>query len=121
MTIVMVMMIIVIMATKEVVKLVSWCFESSQPQKDYIRAEHKLQSISKVFIPQIIMQVFFCFVFCFSFSKHSSNSIHNFETQNQKNKHLFWSVFVFREHSTRVYCIQQGDLFHSADLHRNRC
>ena len=57
----MVMMIIVIMATKEVVKLVSWCFESSQPQKDYIRAEHKLQSISKVFIPQIIMQVFFFF------------------------------------------------------------
>ena len=34
-------------------ELVSLCFEPSQPTKDYIRAEHKLHSITKIFIPQV--------------------------------------------------------------------
>ena len=46
---------------------ISWCFEPNQPQKDYIRAEHKLHAIFKLFISQVIIpQVFFCCCFlCF--------------------------------------------------------
>ena len=43
--------------------------------------EHKFQSISKLFIPQVILPQLF-----FYFSNHSSNSIHNLGTQNQKTK-----------------------------------
>ena len=48
---------------------ISWCFEPNQPQKDYIRAEHKLHAIFKLFISQVIIpQVFFCCCFlCFFF------------------------------------------------------
>ena len=52
--------------------LVSWCFEPSQPQKDYMRAEHKRHSISKLFISQVIVP-----------------------------KVMFFSLFIFRGHSTR--------------------
>ena len=47
--------------------------------KDYIRAEHKLQSISKLFISQVIIpQVMFVYGF-------------------------FFSLFIFRGHSTREH------------------
>ena len=34
---------------------------------------------------------------------------------------FFFSLSIFRGHSTWGTCIQQGDLFYSAGLHRNRC
>ena len=36
-------------------------------------------------------------------------------------KSCFLSLFISRGLSTRKSCIQQGDLFYSASLHRNRC
>ena len=33
---------------------------------------------------------------------------------------LIFSLFIFREHSTRGTCVRQGDLFYSAGLHRNQ-
>ena len=69
------------------IKLISWCFEPSQPQRIYIRAEHKLHSISKLFfsqgiIPQAFFFSFFSFFLCFF---------------------LFFQprLFIFRRHSTR--------------------
>ena len=57
--------------------------------KDYIRAEHKLQSISKLFISQVIIpQVMF-----------------------------FEPIYIPRSLNTGT-SIQQGDLFYSAGLHR---
>ena len=82
----------------KVSQLVSWCFEPSQPQKDYcIRAEHKLQSISKVFIHCTTS------LFC---SKHSSNSINNFGTQNQKNNNTCFAAYLYSAGT------QHGDLHH---------
>ena len=44
---------------KRVSSFVSWCSEPSQPQMTTIRAEHKLQSIAKLVVPQVIIpQVF---------------------------------------------------------------
>ena len=49
-------------------KLVSWCLQPSQPQKDYIRAEHKLYSISKLSISQVmILRVMFFVVVVLSY------------------------------------------------------
>ena len=60
--------------------------------RDYIRAEHKLHSISKLFISQVIIpQVMF-----------------------------FEPIYIPWALNTGT-CIQQGDLFSSAGLHRNRC
>ena len=58
--------------------------------KDYIRAEHKLHSISKLFISQVIIpQVMF-----------------------------FESIYIPRVLNTGT-CLRQGDLFYSAGLRRN--
>ena len=58
--------------------------------KDYIRAEHKLHSISKLFISQVIIpQVMFS-----------------------------EPIFIPRALNTGT-CIRQGDLFYSAGLHGN--
>ena len=58
--------------------------------KDYIRAEHKLHSISKLFISQVILpQVMF-----------------------------FEPIYIPRALNMGT-CIQQGNLFYSAGLHRN--
>ena len=62
----------------------------SSTTKDYIRAEHKLHSISKLFISQVIIpQVMF-----------------------------FEPIYIPRALNTGT-CIRQGDLFYSAGLHRN--
>ena len=58
--------------------------------KDYIRAEHKLHSISKIFISQVIIP----------------------------DVMVFEPVYNPRELSTGT-CIQLGDLFYFAGLHRN--
>ena len=57
--------------------------------KDYIRAGHKLHSISRLFISQVIPQVMF-----------------------------FEPISITRAPNSGT-CIQQGDLFYSAGLHRN--
>ena len=58
--------------------------------KDYIRAEQKLHSISKLFMSQVIIpQVMF-----------------------------FEPIYIPRALNTGT-CIRQGDLFYSAGLHRN--
>ena len=70
-------------------------------KKNYIRVEHKLHSISKLFISQVILpQVmlwFFFFCVCVWF---------------------FFPIYIPRALNTGT-CIQQGDLFYSAGLHRN--
>ena len=58
--------------------------------KDYIRAEHKLHSISKIFISQVIITEVM----------------------------VFEPIYIPRELNTGAY-IRQGDLFYSAGLHRN--
>ena len=62
--------------------LVLWAQSTT---KDYIRAEHKLQSVSQVThsTSHRTSSLFF-------FSNHSSNSIYNFRAQNQKNNNMFW-------------------------------
>ena len=60
-------------------ELVSWCFEPRQPQKITSGVERKVQSIPKLFIPQVIIsQISF-------FSDHNSAAMHNFGTQALKN------------------------------------
>ena len=63
-------------------------------------------------------------LFC---SNHSSNSIHNFGTQNQREKkedknetHVLEPIYIPWA-LNRGTCIRQSDLFHSAGLHRNPC
>ena len=76
-----------LLASTGVSKLVSWCFEPSQPQRITSRLEHKLHSISKLFISQvIILQVM-----------------------------SFEPIYIPRALNTGT-CIQQGDLFYSAGL-----
>ena len=61
--------------------------------KDYIRAEHKLHSISKLFISQVVIPQVRCF---------------------------FESIYIPRARNTGTFT-QQRNLSYSAGLHRNRC
>ena len=82
-----------------------------------MRAEHKLQSISKLFIPQVIIsQVFFSSFFL----KAQVKFYPQFWDANQKNKHALQPIYIPRALNTGT-CIQQSVLFQSAGLHRNRC
>ena len=74
-------------------QLVSWCFKPSQPQKDYIRAEHKLYYNSKL---NIISQVIILPQFM-----------------------IFEPIYMPRALNTGT-SIQQGDLFYSAGQHRKK-
>ena len=74
-------------------QLVSWLVGTLNPvnHKDYTQAEHKLHSISRPFISQVIIpQVLF-----------------------------LEPIYIPRALSIGT-CLQQGDLFYSAGLHRNR-
>ena len=59
-----------------------------------------------------------------SFFFFLSNSINNFGTQNQRERkkqtRVLEPIYIPRALNTGT-CIQQGDLFYSAGLHRNRC
>ena len=97
-------------------KLVSQLLLRAQSTtKDDIRAENKLQSISQLFISQVIIpqSLFFS-------HKHNSNSIHNFGTQNQKNNNTCLGVYYTPLALNKGTCIEQSDLFYSVGLHRNR-
>ena len=55
------------------------------------------------------------------FSKHNYNSIHNSERNPRKTiTHILEPIYIPRALSTGT-CIQQGDVFYSAGLHRNWC
>ena len=70
---------------------------------DYIRAEHKLQSISKLFIPQVIVpQVFFSFFF-----KTTPQILSTISERKTRKTNMFWSLFIFRNHSKREPCIKE--------------
>ena len=77
-------------------KLVSWCFEPSQ--------QHRITSglnTNFSLSPSYSFHRSLYHKSLFFFSNHTSNSIPKFGTQNRKNKHMFWSLFIFHEHSTR--------------------
>ena len=72
-------------------KLVSWCFKLSQPQRitSGLNTNFSLSpsySFRKPFFLSLKQQLKF---------------YPQFRNANQKNKHMFWSLFIFREHSTR--------------------
>ena len=90
----------VVLVSERVSWLVLWARSAT---KDYIRAEHKLHSISKLFISQVIIpQVMFCVCVCV----------------------FVWGLLFFQpiyiprafNTGTRIW---QGNLFYSAGLHRN--
>ena len=71
-------------------------FEPSQPTKDYLRVEKKLQFISMLFIPQV------------SFSQTTNSVLFTIserkprkKKKTKKTKQMFWSLFIFRGHSRR--------------------
>ena len=110
--------------------------------EDYIRAEHKLQSVSKLFILQIIIPQDFG---AYSCSAGTQNCLASwcFEprqpqriTSGLKTNLLYLPVIHFTSNYTTSHvflaykyssgtqlntgtCIQQCDLFYSAGLHRN--
>ena len=59
---------------------------------DYIRTEHKVHSLSNLLILQVIMPQVMYFELIY----------------------ILWALNMGT-------CIQQGDLFYSVSLHRNRC
>ena len=100
-----------------------WCYKPvSQTQlwvqsttTDYIRAENKLQSILKLFLPQVIIpQV--------SFSQTTSQILSTIsECKPRKTlTHVSEPIYIPWALNTEI-CIQQGDLLYSAGLHRNQC
>ena len=98
--------------------VVSWCFELSQLQENYIRAENKLQSIFNLY------NLFYKLSYYKSlFLKPQLKLCPHFHNANLEN--MFWSLFTFREPLTRepasIVCNnEQGDLFYSAGPHSNR-
>ena len=85
-------------------QLVSKCFEPSQPQRitSGLNTNSSL-SPSYSFHKSLYHRSFL--------SNQSSYSIQNFGTQNQKNNNMFWSLFIFREHSTRESASSRMTLF----------
>ena len=89
---------------------VSWCFE---PTKDYSRAENKLQSISKLFIPQVVISHV-------PFFKQQLRFYPQFRNANrEKQQHMFRGLFISSGTSRRepasIICNEEpGDLFYSA-------
>ena len=58
-------------------------------------------------------------LFC---SNHSSNSIHNFGRQNQKNNNTCFGAYLYSASTQHGNLYPAGwDLFYSAGLHRHRC
>ena len=83
--------------------------------KDYIRAEHKLQYISKLFIARVIVpQV------CLAQSTAQIISTISERRTRKTIIHVLEPIYIPGALNTGT-CIQQGDLFYSADLYRNRC
>ena len=81
---------------ERVSQLVSWYFEPSHSQRitSGLNTNFNL-SASHSFHKSLNHKPFF------PPTNHSSNYIHNFGTQNQKNNKMLWSLFIAREHSRR--------------------
>ena len=71
---------------KIISQLVLWAQSNT---KDYIRAENKLQSISQIFIPQVIIP------YVSFFSNRSSNCIHNFGTPPQEHSNKCFRGYLY--------------------------
>ena len=95
-------------AWKLVTQLVLWTESTS---KDYIRAEHKLQSISKLFIPQVIIPN----------TKSTAQIVFTISKRKTRNTttRVLEPIGIPRALNTGTF-IQQGDLFYSKGLRRNR-
>ena len=78
-------------------------------------ADHKLKPISKSFISQVIIpQVFL--------SQTTAQILFTISERKTRKTiaHALEPIYIPRALNTGT-CIQQGDLFYSADLHRNQC
>ena len=75
-------------------KLVSWCFEPC-----HLKGLHQGWTQTSVHLQATYCTSHNTASLCLP--NHSSNSIQNFGTEYQKNNNTSWSVFIFREHSTR--------------------
>ena len=79
-------------------KLVSWCFEPSQPHRIASGLNTNFDLSPSSSFHKSLYYVFF-------HSNDNSNSIHNFGTQKQRKKQtktrMFLSLFIFRGHSTQ--------------------
>ena len=81
-------------------------------KKDYIRAENKFQSISSLFIPEVIIpQV--------SFAKITTQILSTESKPRKTIAHALEPIKIPRALNIGT-CIEQGDLFYFADLHSNR-
>ena len=84
--------------------------------KDHIRVEDKLQSISKLSIPHVIIQQVF-------FAQTTAHILWPTSLEHKTRKtitHVLEPIYIPQALS-RGTCIQQGDLFYSAGLHRIWC
>ena len=81
--------------------------------KDYTRAEQKLQSISKLIIPQVIIPQVFFLKPQFKFYPQFRNA------KPEKRRHVLEPICILRVLNMKT-CIQQGDLFYSGGLLRKR-
>ena len=79
------------------------------------RAEGKLQSISKLFIQQVIIPHV-----CFAQSAAQILSTISELKTGKTITHILEPIYIPRALNTGT-CIQQDDLFYNAGLHRNRC
>ena len=102
--------------SKGVGKLVSWCFESSQPERITSGLKTNFNQ------PPTPTYPFHKLLYHKSlFLKPQLKFYSQFWNANpDKQQHMFWSL-MFSEHSSSGTCTQQGDTFYSAGLHRNRC
>ena len=78
--------------------------------KNYIRAEHKLQSISKLFIPQVIIpQVGLFFVFRFVFSRSTAQILSTIsESKTRKNNYTSFGACLYSMSTQRRNLHQAG-------------
>ena len=98
------MLMVMTMMVKRGTSLMLWAQSAT---KDYIRVEHKLQSISRLFIPQVIItQV--------SFSQTTTQILSTISEHKPRKTitHVLESIHIPRALNTGT-CIQQDDLFYS--------
>ena len=83
------------------------------------QVENKLQSTSKLFIPQVIIPQLHKSLF-FKPQLKFYPQFQNANLQKKTITHVFESIYNLQALNTGT-CIEQGGLFYSASLHRNRC
>ena len=93
----------------------SWALWAESTTKDYIRVENRLESVSKLFVPEVIISHI-------SFSQTTTQILSTISERKHTKiiKYVLKPIYIPRALNTGT-CIEQGDLFHSAGLHRYRC